>query len=125
MQKNISALTDASVDSQTIQQLVSHVSRAGLPVQDALVLSNIAMTLAGLQMSMRDMQIELMEGHAAKDQETILMSQATATELSAQIQLANTQINEILSDMNSSIVAAGNVLASMSNLSQEALDQLH
>ncbi len=124
-QESTGSMTTPPADPQVTQQLASHVARVGLPLQDALVLSNIAMTLASLQMATLNMQAELMEGQAMQDQESVLMSQATATEMNEQIQLANTQIQEVLSDMNAAIVSAGSVLSSMSSLSQENLGQLH
>ncbi len=116
-QENSNAIPVTSVNTRITEQLALHVTQVGLPMQDALVLSDLAMTFANLQISMRDMQTELMTGQATQDEEAALMNQARATELNEQIQLANTQLNEVLSEMNATIVSAGNVLASMNKIS--------
>jgi hypothetical protein len=86
---------------------------------------DLVMAFTTMQMSILNMQIVALKEKIQEDESAILMNQADTSELNKQIQLANAQLNEVLSDMNASITAAANVLANISNLSAETLGQLH
>jgi hypothetical protein len=89
------------------------------------VSSDLVLTALNTTQSVVEYEATELEAIAEKDQAEVLISKAQTTAISQQIQLANSQIQMVLSDMNSSIIAAGQVLSSMGDLSSETLGNLH
>lgn len=117
----------ATLSEQAIAQLQSMAST--LSNMDPLKLIHItadltmaALSTTGAVMNYNAATLRLV---AEKAETQVSISQAQTTELTQQIQMANTQVQTILGDMNSAVINAGTVLSSMSELSAETLGQLH
>jgi hypothetical protein len=124
-QENVNPITAASVNAETIKQLAFNSAETMTPIKMVHLEPDLVMAFTTMQMSILNMQIVALKEKIQEDESAILMNQADTSELNKQIQLANAQLNEVLSDMNASITAAANVLANISNLSAETLGQLH
>lgn len=114
--------------AERTQQLIESVGSKLMNMQPQKVVQIAAeLTMSGLTVTGGVMQYNAtkLKGKAQEAQAGMLDSQAQATNLNQQIQLANSQINMVLGDMNSSIVGAGNALANMSSLSSETVGHLH
>ncbi|MBX9577285.1 MAG: hypothetical protein K2W97_02275 [Chthoniobacterales bacterium] len=115
-----------SMSEKAITQLKSIASSlTNDPLKMVHITADLTMAALSATGAVENYNATVLKGKAEKDEATVLNSQATTTALTASISLSNTQIQEVLDDMNGDVAGAGQVLAQMSQLSSDTLGQLH